>query len=60
MSRQQETLVRWLDSRQSEAPTPVAKVKTARQAFAEQGLALLPDPLERFKVSKVVRVADLL
>jgi len=35
-------------------------VKPLREALAEQGLAILPDPLHRFPCAKVVRVSDLL
>ncbi len=35
-------------------------VKPLRDALAEQGLAVLPDPLHRFPCAKVVRVSDLL
>ncbi len=35
-------------------------VKPLREALAEQGLGILPDPLHRFPCAKVVRVSDLL
>lgn len=35
-------------------------VEPLREALAEQGLAILPDPLHRFPCAKVVRVSDLL
>ncbi len=35
-------------------------VKPLGEALAEQGLAILPDPLHRFPCAKVVRVSDLL
>lgn len=60
VSRQQETLMRWLDRNRAAQAIPAGKVKSVREAFAEQGLELLPDPLLRFRVNKVVRVVDLL
>lgn len=69
VARQEAALVRWLQSQPAVAsrPQPPAdtamaqdKVRTLREALAAQGLTLLPDPLERYSVQKVVRVGDLL
>lgn len=35
-------------------------VQPLRDALADQGLAIVPDPLHRFPCAKVVRVSDLL